>query len=371
MTVALLEADASQDVEVLTQPTTEQWRALYKGATAFRSISPWNWMAEDDIFGVVDPVTSKTWYLAVRGAETQPFSLIAFNGSAALDVLLELNKGILDKKSETIIDYADLIPEHDYLIAAFGGRTDLRDEDLQIVQSLKLKLHGARDWPLFRAVRRNSVDWFVSDEEARVLQLAIDQALDVVRRKRGNPDLLTPHNADGPFLVRVPTSVDGILSWIDETRSKEPSDRITTVQAGRYDADQLSEVKALPLGERTVEVDFYWSDALDPVSADFRQHFVRRILVHDAGNDDVLMLDTLPRNDYEDAVVEAFLRAATFDGQRFAAVNVRKPALETILGPVCDALGVEINVVDVFAKLSEYRRAAGDTPITALSGVDG
>jgi hypothetical protein len=367
MTVALLDADTQQDTEVLTPPTTEQWRALYKSAMAFRNISPWNWMGETQIFGLVDPVTAKTWYLVVRGAETQPFSLIAFNGAAALDILLELNKGIADKDSETIIDYADLIPEHDYLIVAFGGRTDQREEDLQLVQTLKLKLHGARDWPLFRAVRQNSVDWLVSDEEGRILQLAVDQALDVARRKRTSPDLLPERDGDGPFLVRVPTTVDGTVTWGDETRPKDAATPAYEAKPGEYDPDQLAEVAKLPAGERIAEADIYWSDTLSPDSSDTRQHFVRRFAMHDASNDDILMLDRLPREGFEDAAVDAFLRGLAYDGHRIAELHVRKAAVATIFGPVVDALGIELKLVDKFVKLSEHRRIVGDTPITALS----
>ncbi len=44
------------------KPTREEWSSLYQVAVDFKRSACWEWMYDDDIFGVVDPETGETAY---------------------------------------------------------------------------------------------------------------------------------------------------------------------------------------------------------------------------------------------------------------------------------------------------------------------
>ncbi|GAB6172248.1 hypothetical protein JCM15765_17260 [Paradesulfitobacterium aromaticivorans] len=64
-------------------PTIEEWRSLYEAAIAFKQSACWEWMYDDEIFGVVDPETGETAYCCVLGNAGEHFGLIALSGILA------------------------------------------------------------------------------------------------------------------------------------------------------------------------------------------------------------------------------------------------------------------------------------------------
>ncbi|HEY3331014.1 MAG TPA: hypothetical protein VGK19_13385 [Capsulimonadaceae bacterium] len=354
----LLDSEPIAAVDVA--PSIDQWRALYKAAQAFRAISPWSFMSEKEFFGVVDPATGKTWYLSVRGEEQEPFGLIAFNGPAALAIVEKLNAGLADESVETLLAYADTIPEHDYLIAAFGARTELRDKDLDIVQTLKMKFHGARDWPVFRSVQRNSVDWFIDADEAHVLTLALVQALDVSRRRRSQPALVA---AEGDTLL-VRATVNG--AWADERRAREAVPASQPLKPGTLDVAMLAHIKALPESDVTAEMSYHWGEQFEGAD-NSRQYFVRSAMMVNAQTGDLLSLTPLPRFDFENELVNAIAVACLGLDKRPAKVVVAQSDLAAAIAPVAAELGIAVEEAQKVEKVNELRKQGGLHAINALT----
>ena len=50
-----------------TPPTKDEWRKLYELAGQVKVLAPWEWMFEDEIFGVQDPETGVTGFVSVMG----------------------------------------------------------------------------------------------------------------------------------------------------------------------------------------------------------------------------------------------------------------------------------------------------------------
>ncbi len=357
---AVLDAEPVTASNPEVQPTHDQWRALYKAAQAFRNISPWTFVTDTEYFGVVDPASGKTWYLSVRGSAGEPYGLIAFNGPAALAVVERLNTGLADESPEALHDYADVIPEHDYVIAAFGDRTELLEDDLAIIQDLKLKFHGARDWPLFRSVRRHSIDWFVNAAEVHVLTLALVQALDVARRRRSQPGLLE----SGTEKLLVRTSDSGV--WTDERREREAVPIAPPAGAVAFPDEFGDEAKKLPKGSEIVELDHFWNGTITGDAVSEPQHFVRQMLVVGGDDESVLYPHLLPLDDYGNQLAIGLVLSTLASNERFATVQVRKPELATILGPTAKALDIAIEVVPKLDKITKSRATLGLNPIQAL-----
>jgi hypothetical protein len=341
-------------------PTHDQWRALHKAAQAYRNISPWTYIHQNECFGVVDPATGSTWYLAVRGSVGEPYGLIAMNGPEALEVMERLSGGLPDESVDTLLDYADSIPEHDYVIVAFGDRTELLEDDLAIVRDLRLKYHGARDWPVFRSVRKHCIDWFVDATEVHVLTLALIQAVDVARRRRSQPNLLA--SEDGKLLVR--TSESG--AWTDSWREREPVAERGAPDPVAFPEELGEPAKALEMSDIAVELDYYWAGEIIGDGLLSPSHFERKMIVMNT-MEDVCVPHGLPMTDFANQVAVGLVLATIEFGVRFAKVVVRKPELVTILGPTCDALGTVIELVEALPDVSEFRKGVGDHPLEALS----
>lgn len=349
-------------IAIEAEPSVDQWRALYKAAQAYRNIAPWTFTSGKEYFGFVEASTGRTWYLSIRGAEEPPFGLIAFNGPASLDVIKHLDTGVQTESVEELLAYADRIPEHDYLIAAFGDRTEMRDRDLDVIESLKLKFHGARNWPQFRSVRKSSVDWFLTADEAIVLTAALEQALDVARRRRSQPDLLAT-SANGDILVRV----NGEQGWADERRPIEPISSVETRPGAVPAAKAIGPAKKLDAGDTVAQVDIYWGGTISGEPVVERQHFIREFAAVDSASGEMLFLGVLPQTGYEDDVARCLVDACILNGARFAKLQIARPEVATILAPTAKALGIEIEQVETIDKLNEYRKVAGRNPISALA----
>jgi hypothetical protein len=50
-----------------TQPSRDEWRRLYQAAAAFKEAAPWEWMIEDEIFGVQNPESKEVGYCSIMG----------------------------------------------------------------------------------------------------------------------------------------------------------------------------------------------------------------------------------------------------------------------------------------------------------------
>ena len=51
-----------------TTPTLGEYRRLYEAAIALKQKAPWEWMQEDEIFGVRNPETHEIGYVSIMGA---------------------------------------------------------------------------------------------------------------------------------------------------------------------------------------------------------------------------------------------------------------------------------------------------------------
>jgi len=72
------------------KPSLDEWQALYEAATAFRNARCWEWMYDDDLFGVMDPETGEIAYCCIMGRLGKQYALGAYLGSEGLQSLLAI-----------------------------------------------------------------------------------------------------------------------------------------------------------------------------------------------------------------------------------------------------------------------------------------
>ncbi len=201
-------------------PSREDWARLYQVALEFKRMGPWNWLKDDEIFGVKDPVTGTTGYCCVSGEDGEDElgapGVMVFMGDTGLAHCLNtlLVPEDLEINDEDIASVAfDMLFNLHTLSLVFVDREDLEGRDLVIVRSLGLKLQGQKQWPMFRSTRPAFLPWFLDSEEARFLTVVLEQAMEVARQLQLVPDSISPVFSEDRLLVRVPEGRAGGYQW--------------------------------------------------------------------------------------------------------------------------------------------------------------
>jgi hypothetical protein len=187
-------------------PTSDEFRRLYDAAMAFKQAAPWEWMTEEEVFGIRNPETGQIGYVSIMGHRGEYLALALYLGSEGLDGFLRMERGEENDNPAILLE----IPQ---LQASFEDRDKLYPEDHQGIKALGLKFRGRQAWPMFRSYVPGYLPWFVTPAEARFLTAALEQALDVTRRLAKDRSLLKPLRQNR-YLVRTRTDQGWADDWL-------------------------------------------------------------------------------------------------------------------------------------------------------------
>ena len=228
-------------------PTLKEWRKLYKAAIRVKEIAPWEWMTEEDIFGVQNPETDELGFVSVMGMLGEHYAIALYLGPRGLYGLLDLEDAGPSASPESVLE----IPQ---LQASFEDRNTLHNKDRETIKKLGLKFRGRQAWAMFRSLRPGFFPWFLEREEARFLTYALEQVPDVALRFEEDPSLLEPPD-DESYLVRVPLREDDTLYWEDRIISVPPPEPLLVSVS--MDAEELEDLKHLAQTKHKIEMDFF------------------------------------------------------------------------------------------------------------------
>ena len=323
----------------------EEFRRLYEAAQAFKEQAPWEWMFEDEIFGIRNPETGDIGYASVMGRLGEHLALGVYLGSEGLIGFYQLSAGEEQ-------DNADLLLEIPHLEASFEDREVLSDKDRQVIKSLGLRFRGRQEWPLFRSYVPGYFPWFLTPGEARFLTAALQQALDVATRLRDNPSLLEPLQP-GHLMIRSL----GDRGWIDEW--VEPA----SIQVRR--PPELRAESVVALREKFViqpwrlEADLYGMSAIRE-RGDRRPYLGYHLLIVESRSGFIVGGDLLVADpSFEEMWVQIpgrFIGAMTRLGSLPSEIVVRSEKLRYYLEPVAEQLGIKIRRSGRLPALDNVRR---------------
>lgn len=322
------------------QPTLDEWRKLYAAAGAVKELAPWQWMYEDNIFGVQEPATQETGFVSVMGAGGEHFAVAVYKGAAALYDFLELQaaaqSGAADEiEPERVLGLAQLQ-------ASFEDRDLLEKEDREVIKKLGLKFHGANAWPQFRSYVPGLLPWFITAPEARLLTCALELLLDVAPRSRAAASLLG--TAADQFLIRTPRAENEGLVWEDQiVRVPPPPPSAPLVVP--LEPQQIAPLKQLPLTNHVIELEVAMLPT--PVAEKKeRPFFPYALLIVDANSGMIIGMEMMqPRPSLAEMRAAVPQRVAAFLAQLPALPNqfhVRADWLAAVLQPLAAELGIQV-----------------------------
>lgn len=148
------------DREPSTEPTQDEWLALYVAAQAFAAAKPWEHLSDVDLFGVKDPATGVIGHCSVMGNAGQHYALGVYLGGDGLQSFLDvLHAGSGDNDLRLSVAGAMQL----CTMASFEDRRMLSQRDLGVVKVLGLKFRGSNAWPWFRRYDPGWEPWYLSD----------------------------------------------------------------------------------------------------------------------------------------------------------------------------------------------------------------
>ncbi|MGE0130370.1 MAG: hypothetical protein AB7U82_20025 [Blastocatellales bacterium] len=322
-------------------PTFEEWRRLYAIAGRVKEMAPWDWMMEDEVFGVQNPESDEIGFVSVMGAAGEHFAIALYPTPHALYDFLELQEqGELGLLGDVAPDRILEIPQ---LQASFENREQLDKEDREVIKKLNLKFRGANNWPQFRSYAPGMFPWFLNSSEARFLTAALEQLLEVAPRLRDNDDILHGED-DEDFLVRVSRKENDHAVWEDKImRVPEPEKKTPT--PAPLAPQQIEALKRLPKTSLAIEMELTMLPM--PVrEKKERPFFPYLLLIADAQRGLVLGTDMLqPLPSLEAMRAELPLKLAETLSQLGAAprlITVRTAMTASLLAPLAAELGIQL-----------------------------
>lgn len=194
-----------------TQTQQGEWVRLVESAVRIKQLAPWQWMNEDDVFGITHPETGEIGFISVMGALGQHVAVAVYLGSPAFAKFIALQHAPPDVLDE----YPELLLEIPQLQASFEDRDNLEDWDRQLLRSLNLKFRGRKAWPRFQSFRPGFMPWRLEPDEIRFLALALEQLEQVAPRAHADRSFLQGEDTSPFFLRACHTKEEKIGEWED------------------------------------------------------------------------------------------------------------------------------------------------------------
>lgn len=331
-----------------SKPTQKEWRVLYEAAEAFKRAACWEWMYEDDLFGLVNPETGEVAYCCIMGNAGEHFAVAGYLGGEGLSWIFDM----LSEEPET--DDLDPLFMQKCLMCSFEDREALATEDRNVIKDLGLKFRGRNQWPLFQSYEPGKVPWFLNAEQCRFLTHILDQALEVALRCQDGKEILEHENPD-MLLTRVwQKSDEGGGEWVDQYQAAVPHDP-KYVSFNFQDQVRVQKLKGTKVQKQWIlEADTFYFPS--PVQDDGRPYFPKLCVFLDHRQGLALtyeMLTDLQEDGYK--VIEQL--AGLIENNHFKPAKILVAREETYfaLYEVCQQLGIKLETVESLPNVVQFR----------------
>ena len=265
-----------------TFASAEDSRLLFERMGQLRTLAPWGWMEETDLFAVQDPETGEIGFVSIMGMAGEHYAVAVYQGARGLYGFWHLQESAPYLEPQDVFNTPQLQ-------ASLEDREMLELADRNLIKALGLKYRGRHAWPMFRSYRPGYAPWYIEPAEARFLAHVLGQVLLVAPRVQQDPSILEP-DGDTDYLVRVAQKRDDDLVWRDEIRSIAPPPLIGLDL--EIDSELVATLKQLPKAGYKIEADFFLSLAMVGAKG-ARPYFPYILMMLDATHDIILGMELL------------------------------------------------------------------------------
>jgi hypothetical protein len=313
------------------------WSLLYAAADRFRELAPWQWMLDEEVFGVEDPATGEIAWCCVLGAAGELEGLVAYRGDSGFDLWRRMHEPWF-RRDEVLFG-------QDALSLAFVDREDVSGVERARIRDLGLRYRGHGAWPQVESHAFGRLPRPADDAEAKRLLDCIHQALEIAVGLRRDSAHVAPDGA-GRLLVRRRLGGPGSL-WA-ESRIAPPKPIVRAVPA-------VDRVRVERLRQRLPKLECTWEYDLRAAPVKIAEpgaepYVPACFLVVDTQRRVPVHFDLERPGDLMALMQEQFLRALESIAVLPARVRVDRAWIEDCLRPLVEGLGIRLErVAELFA----------------------
>lgn len=332
----------------------EDWKRLYALAAEVHTLAPWEWMTEDDVFGVRYGTGDDIGFVSVMGRLKEHFAIAVYEGWIGLERFRHMQTAapafLHEAHSET-----------PHLMLSFEDRTLIEKDDYEVIRRLGLRYRGRNAWPRFRAMRPGYFPWRLDEhDEAERLARAIDGAVHMARRLRDAPDAVASSGPDS-IVVIEPEVVGERTVWTGrETAIPPPPDYPIRLL---IDEDLLDAVAAMPRHDLTFEIDYF----ICPTPVGRHGERLRRpyaLMLAEPESGYVLGVEMLEAPDGPESLwpqlAGTTLGILAKCGVRPARMCAARPVFEDLLAPIVQRLGIDFKLTRRLPAIKAARKELFD-----------
>jgi hypothetical protein len=324
----------------LTPPSTSKtaaWHALYETAVQARKLAPWEWMYEDEIFGLRLPDDPQTWYCSIMGANGEHLCYCFYKGDQALSLYLELRA---DAENNEDFDPYSMLQYQNCLHVSFEDSDVLDPRQKKHLKSLGLSFRGAHQWVSLTDYTPGLFPWLIEEKQVGTLEVLLKQAMAVAGAKEEDEDFFESWDDGDEMPIYTATrNPDGSLSWTENRENIAPESPKGAVHHTAFQAN-WKKLGGLPQKNHSIGCGFlpYNSPVQDKPTE--RAYFVKIMVVVDLKTGMILGMGMGNAAQNEEGVLKAFQGL----GFRPESVLTDSDAAVNILKSGCDLAGIAIKI---------------------------
>lgn len=321
--------------------------ALLAVTTEFAAAKPWEYMLDSDVVGLTDPATGEMRLATVLGHAGEVFGAVFYRRALGLRWLLNM----LNAPEECM--NPESFGAMDSVKVELVRKSELRKEEVSLLKALNFKATGRGPvWPQFQSVQPGWLPWFIDQTEAQQLLADLPRLTVFTAFFRKHPDLFENRPpSEIPFLPNPmpnrPLQVED-LEWRPLIANPE------TFDAFKATDQQLDQLRALNREQGAV---YEYGNRLlmgSPVMEQGRPCHSRIGLLVEHNNGLVLGFDlSLATVPFAESTGTGLVEALVAGGSLPGTILIDDNRLETILGPLCDALNIRLELSEELAALAE------------------
>lgn len=182
------------------------WKKLYNLAIEFTNMQPWQWMYDNDIFGVMDPDSKEIGYCSIMGNNEEFYGMAIYPGAEGFSSL----NAILNQEYPDEASYG--IHSQKCLMMEFGKRDYVSPEQMEIIKKIDVWFENRNFWPIFKDFTPGLYPWQLNEKDLPFMITVVEQALKIATEFKEKKEVFAKHVPD-KILTAVPTKKNNKLEW--------------------------------------------------------------------------------------------------------------------------------------------------------------
>jgi hypothetical protein len=331
-----------------TPPSFAAMERLYALSAKVYALRPWEVLEDGELVLTRDSATGETCYCAVMGALGQVIAVYAYIGVESYRLFRRVLAGEISGAGEFYEVQRSVSLE-------FVPARELDAQDRKLLTALGHPIRSAGACPVFRAGRPGFFPWYVTEQEARLLEECLRAVIVICSAVSANPSLNyweRPYTY--PLVLRVDEKDGESRYSIELAEAALPQE--PPLPPAHLGPEQLSRLRNRDYPIRgTLELDHFSSGAKIGEKNE-RKSCVRIAVAVDADSGFLFPPElATPETSIADALGMAILRAAEASRALPKEVRVSNRRFKDCLQPLSELCGFPVNVVRSLPALAEAR----------------